>query len=81
MGFVMGKCPNCGANLKINEDRDAAVCQYCKTPFIVEKAINIYTAEQMNLKANYVDVINVVQNSNIMITEAINNADIICLGI
>ncbi|WP_408072388.1 hypothetical protein [Butyrivibrio sp. JL13D10] len=81
MGFVMGKCPNCGANLKINEDRDVAVCQYCNTPFIVEKAINIYTAEQMNLKANYVYVINVVQNSNIMITEAINNADILCLGI
>ena len=40
-----------------------------------------YTAEQMNLKANYVDVINVVLNSNIMVTEAINNADILCLGI
>lgn len=40
MPFVPGLCPNCGAKLKIDSNQEAAVCEFCGTPFIVEKDIN-----------------------------------------
>lgn len=40
MPFVQAKCTNCGANLEVDNSRDAAICPYCHTPYVVEKAIN-----------------------------------------
>ena len=42
MPFVQAKCPNCGGFLAVDNSNDAAICQFCNTPFIVEKAINNY---------------------------------------
>ena len=42
MPFVQGNCPNCGGTLAVDNEKDAWVCPYCNTPFIVEKAINNY---------------------------------------
>lgn len=42
MPFVQAKCPNCGGILAVNSSNDAAVCQFCDTPFVVEKAVNNY---------------------------------------
>lgn len=42
MPFVQAKCCNCGANLEVNSEHDAAICKSCGTPFIVEKAINYF---------------------------------------
>ena len=42
MPFVEAKCTCCGAQLTVDNTKDAAICQYCGTPFIVEKAINHY---------------------------------------
>lgn len=42
MPFVQAKCPNCGGFLAVNSTHDAAVCQFCNAPFIVEKAIINY---------------------------------------
>ena len=39
MGFVEAKCPNCGANLSVDSSKEAAICEYCGTPYIVEKAV------------------------------------------
>ena len=36
------KCTNCGANLEVDNAKDAAICQFCGTPSIVESAINNY---------------------------------------
>jgi len=40
--FVPAKCTCCGATLEVDPRQEAAVCRYCNTPFIVEKAINNY---------------------------------------
>ena len=40
MPLVPAKCPQCGAQLKVNNELDAAICEYCNTTFIVDKAIN-----------------------------------------
>ena len=58
MPFVEAKCTNCGAVLPVDNARDAWVCGYCGTPFVVEKAIqqfnitNNITAETVNVVAN-----------------------------
>ncbi len=40
--LVPATCTQCGAALQVDPDREAAVCPYCGTPYIVEKAIQYY---------------------------------------
>ena len=42
MPLVPAKCTQCGATLTLDPTQDAAVCPFCGTPFVVEKAINNY---------------------------------------
>ena len=42
MPFVQAKCTICGAELKIDSSKEAAICESCGNAFIVEKAINNY---------------------------------------
>ena len=55
MPLVQAKCTNCGANLVINNTLDAAVCPYCNTAFIVEKAVNNYNTTN-HINAGVVNV-------------------------
>lgn len=34
------KCPNCGANITVDETKDAGICEFCNTAFVTEKAIS-----------------------------------------
>lgn len=43
MTLVPAQCTKCGAALTLNPTEEAAICPYCNTPFIVQKAINSYT--------------------------------------
>ena len=52
MALVAAKCPQCGANLNVDETKDACVCEYCGTPFITEKAINNYNSDYGILISN-----------------------------
>lgn len=42
MPIVPAICTQCGAQLDVDDSKEAAVCPYCNTAFIVEKAINNY---------------------------------------
>ena len=42
MALIKAQCTNCGAALEVEQDKDAAICPYCNTPYVVEKAINLY---------------------------------------
>jgi len=46
MSYVPAICPQCGASIKIDSSRDAALCPACKTPFITQKAVDLYTKRQ-----------------------------------
>ena len=61
MGFVEAKCTSCGAHLEVDNSKDAAICRYCNTPFIVEKAIQYYKNEVT------------ISNSNVIINNYGNN--------
>ena len=55
MSFVQAKCTNCGGILDVDNTKDAAICKYCGTPFIIEKAINNYNTTN-NITANTVNI-------------------------
>jgi len=55
MPFTQAKCTNCGANLKVDSSKEAAICEYCNAAFIVEKAINNYNTTN-HIKADVVNV-------------------------
>ena len=48
MALVPAICTQCGAQLEVDNTQEAAICKYCGTPFIVEKAINQYTTNITN---------------------------------
>ena len=55
--FVPAICTCCGATLQVDPSNDAAICKYCNTPFIVEKAINMYSID--NSTKNSIDNANI----------------------
>ena len=57
MPFVNAKCTNCGGTLSVDNTKDAWICDYCRSPFIVEKAINNYNVTNNNtIHANTVNI-------------------------
>lgn len=54
--LVAANCTNCGAALKVDPNQEAAICPFCSTPYIVEKAIqnykitNNYIGTQINIQ-------------------------------
>ena len=59
MPLVPAKCPECGGNVVVDSDKDAGVCEFCKAPFIVEKAINHFNTINNvtnNIKADTVNL-------------------------
>ena len=64
MPLVPAVCPNCRGTLEVNSAQDAAICRFCGTPFIVEKAIN-----QFNITNNFnANVVNFYGGSNSDVT-------------
>lgn len=61
MSLVVGICPSCGKLLEVDKENDAAICEYCGIPFIIEKAINNYKA--VNHSNN--DIHDLVINSSV----------------
>lgn len=39
MALMPAQCPNCNAPIHVDNQKDAAICEYCGSAFIVEKAI------------------------------------------
>ena len=42
MSLVAAKCAQCDGVLDVDSTQEAAVCKFCNTPFVVEKAIHHY---------------------------------------
>jgi hypothetical protein len=56
MALTAAKCINCGANLQIDNTKDAAVCEFCGAAFVVDKAINNYNIANAQISAQTVNV-------------------------
>ena len=55
--LVPAICTQCGATLEVDPTYDAAVCKFCNTPFVIEKAINNYNVKYANIE--HADNVNV----------------------
>ncbi len=40
MNLIEKKCPNCGANMKFEENDSKCYCEYCKNEFLIHKDQN-----------------------------------------
>jgi hypothetical protein len=49
MPLVPAICTQCGARIDVDSSKDAAICKFCGTPFIVEKAVNQYRINAKNV--------------------------------
>ena len=65
MTLVPAICTQCGSKLEVDPSREAAVCPYCKTPFITQKAINHYnTTNVTNIGSLHAEVLNVTDDNS-----------------
>ena len=55
MSLVKAQCTNCGGTLEVDNSKEAAVCPYCNTPYIVEKAINYYVTNNISVNGDSVE--------------------------
>ena len=69
MPLVNAKCTNCGATLTIDNNKDVAICQYCNSAFIVERAISNYNITN-NINASVVNIYGNDTNNHDFIIEA-----------
>ena len=57
MPLVDAKCTNCAGVLKVDDSKEAAICPYCGSAYIVEKAINNFNiTNNINVKDSIVNV-------------------------
>ena len=54
MALIAAKCTNCGANIEVDDTKEAGICSHCGTAFITEKVIN-----------NYISNTSFVSNTNV----------------
>ena len=73
MPLVNAKCPNCGATLKTDDSKDAAICEFCNSAFIVERAINNFNTT-INIANAQILVSDVDINNLIARAEQFKNA-------
>ena len=48
VNLVPATCPQCGANIKVDSNTDAAVCNYCGNAILVDRAIKKFYAVNNN---------------------------------
>jgi hypothetical protein len=65
MALVPAQCPQCGGNIKVDDTKEAGICEYCGTAFITEKAINNYYVTN-HINASVVNIINDAQDFEIV---------------
>ena len=71
MGLIAAKCTQCGANIQIDDTKEAGICEFCGTAFITEKAINNYNISTDNVVINSENV-NIYNNNIDSSLEAID---------
>lgn len=63
MPLVKAVCSNCGASLEIDNSKEVAICPFCNTSYIVEKAINNYNVQNNYNISNGINVEQKLKNA------------------
>lgn len=59
MALIPAKCTQCGANIQVDNMKEAGICENCGTAFITEKVINNYQTNITNNNVFYGATVNV----------------------
>ena len=59
MALVQAKCTNCGANIEVDQTKEAGICPYCNTAYITQKAIINYNSTIINNYSINADTVNI----------------------
>lgn len=78
MGLVAAKCTQCGANIEVDETKEAGICKYCGTAFITEKTINNYkiSAEKVVVNGENINISNYDIDSALVAVEKLINGEL-----
>lgn len=57
MELLDAKCPNCGAELKINRDEKTGFCNHCKSSFLIDDAVKNYVTNN-SYKIEHATIVN-----------------------
>lgn len=75
MPLLQCKCPNCGANIKIDENQKKGICEHCGTEYVTEDIINNYqTINHYNTTQNITKKI--YGSDRLEADELIHNGDV-----
>jgi len=74
MGLVAAQCTQCGANIEVDNTKEAGFCTHCGMPFVTEKVINNYNTAHVNYNTQHV-VKNIYGKEKTEAQEYIRNAD------
>ena len=81
MPFVPAKCTQCGANITVDDSKDAAICEFCGTAFITEKVINNYNViNNFNIANAQITVSGIDVSKRIAAAEKLMNSGLIDEG-
>lgn len=75
MSFVSTKCPNCGANIKVDGESKKGVCEFCGAEYITQDVINNYQINNNYSTVQYVTK-NVAGGGALESEEYIKNGDV-----
>lgn len=59
MALVQAKCTNCGANIEVDQTKEAGICPYCNTAYITQKAIINYNSTIINNYSISAETVNI----------------------
>ena len=66
MPLIPAKCTKCGSNLEVDPTQETAVCPYCNTAYITEKAINHYNTNNItNIGTLHADVVQLSDQNSV----------------
>ena len=75
MSFVSTKCPNCGANIKVDGESKKGVCEFCGAEYITQDVINNYQINNNYSTVQYLRK-NVAGGGSLESEEYIKNGDV-----
>lgn len=78
MPLVAAKCTQCGANIEVDDSKEAGICKFCGTAFITEKAINNYkiNAEKVIVNGENINISNYDVDSALVAVEKLINGEL-----
>lgn len=66
MSIIPAKCPQCGANIQIDNEKNSGICESCGTPYLTEKAIdsNVFNIQHatITIQGNANTALSAMQN-------------------